>query len=255
MQAYNNVCWHTYRYFDREKIIFHKHDRNKVGSLRMQELRYRFFILLLTSIIFCLYIIYIYMPVFESLVCLGLRQDLLRYWVCFVSALGPGQVFIYTYTCIRFQASFASRLGLFASVLGLFLLHQQVSFDASWSLSTVVGLFRRYTPLRPEGFMGQKGLGLRVESLGFSCLSKHELKHARVDLCSRIMYIYIHIYIKQPPIASPITLYLNSSLLATFYTLSFIDYVHDDTHLLTLLNALTLLTLLTLFTLLINSLS
>ena len=43
------MCWHTYSYFDREKIIFLKHDRDKVGSLRMQELRYRFFILFSTS--------------------------------------------------------------------------------------------------------------------------------------------------------------------------------------------------------------
>jgi hypothetical protein len=40
-------------------------------------------------------------------------------------------------------------------------------------------------------------------------------------------------------------LYLNSPLLATFYTLSFIDYIHDATHLLTLLTLLKLLTLLT----------
>ena len=37
--AYNNVCWHTYNYHDREKIIFQKHDRNRDGSVTMQELR------------------------------------------------------------------------------------------------------------------------------------------------------------------------------------------------------------------------
>ena len=42
-------------------------------------------------------------------------------------------------------------------------------------------------------------------------------------------------------------LYLNSSFLATFYTLSFIDYIHEAT-LLTLLKLLTLLTLQALLT-------
>jgi len=40
-------------------------------------------------------------------------------------------------------------------------------------------------------------------------------------------------------------LHVNSSLLATFYTLSFLDYIHEATHLLTLLTLLTLRTLLT----------
>ena len=45
-------------------------------------------------------------------------------------------------------------------------------------------------------------------------------------------------------------LYLNSPLLATFYALSFIDCIHEATHLLMLLTLLTPLTVLTLFTLL-----
>ncbi len=36
-------------------------------------------------------------------------------------------------------------------------------------------------------------------------------------------------------------IYINSPLLATFYTLSFLDYIHEATHLLTLLTLLTLL--------------
>jgi hypothetical protein len=44
------------------------------------------------------------------------------------------------------------------------------------------------------------------------------------------------------PVVRPyIYVYLNSSLLATFYTLSFLDYILEATHLLTLLRLLTLL--------------
>ena len=43
----------------------------------------------------------------------------------------------------------------------------------------------------------------------------------------------------------PFILYLNSPLLATFYTSSFLDFIHEATYLLTLLTLLTLLSLLT----------
>ena len=52
-------------------------------------------------------------------------------------------------------------------------------------------------------------------------------------------------FILHPPPPSPFILNRNSPLLATFYTLSFIDYIHDATHLLTLLTLLTLLNLTT----------
>lgn len=41
--AYNNVCWNTYHYHDREKIIFQKHDTDSkghhTGSVGLHELR------------------------------------------------------------------------------------------------------------------------------------------------------------------------------------------------------------------------
>jgi hypothetical protein len=48
-------------------------------------------------------------------------------------------------------------------------------------------------------------------------------------------------YTLYPPPPPPFILYLKSSLLATFYTLSFLDYIHEATHLLTLLTYINLL--------------
>ena len=42
------------------------------------------------------------------------------------------------------------------------------------------------------------------------------------------MYVCMYIYTPPPP---PFILHLNSSLLATFYSLSFLDYIHEATHL------------------------
>ena len=52
-------------------------------------------------------------------------------------------------------------------------------------------------------------------------------------------------FILHSPAPPHFILCIDSPLLATFYTLSFTDYIHDATHLLTQLTLLTLLTLLT----------